>query len=237
MQKMTPSTVFHAALIVGLLLIGGGVYLVSQQVRTVSETVRELEGKKPTATSTSDQPTTPSTERQLLTIQEAERRLMEFDVVINSGNWNTSYDIATLQAEPLELDNGRTLHVPYDIAWGNDQYQLDTFEVVNGDYIFGPMHANFLFGAYRDGFIRVRESRSLNDALADPAYSTENCNGDVTFKPAKVKVKNVDAVRYEGEACEGAWVGYEIRFGTNNLILVTGPQGGEDLLKFVLERM
>ncbi|MCK9360941.1 hypothetical protein M0Q28_01800 [Patescibacteria group bacterium] len=234
MQKDTIQNVFIGILVGGIVLLSGGMFFLYQQMRSVSESVKQIE-QTPTTKAETPTPATPVQQRTL-TLEEANRRLLEFTALEESGDWNSQYLLANLQAEPLQIGNG-TVHLPYDPEWGNAQYQLDTFDEANGEYFFGPMYFSEFGGASRPGSVRETSSRTLEAALADPSYTSEGCSGTKTFKPVLLNVGNIQAVRYEGEACEATWVGYEISVQDRNLIISVSPAAEEDLALWVLERM
>jgi hypothetical protein len=232
---------FIVLLAAGLLLVGTTVFLQGQSIikmqkslSTIAESIDNWD-VKPEPEAEENRPLTTS-ERRLLTIVEANTKIEELESLQEIGDWNSEFNPAKINSEPLLVDT-TTLHLPYDPTWGNDMYELDTFDELNSEIYFGPMHANFLTSAYRSGSVRVIESRSLDAALNDSSYTTIDCSGQETFKPVKVKVKNIDAIRFEGEACEGGWVGFEVKLPKHNVVLISSSPSNEDLVRWVLERM
>ena len=229
MNQDKTQNLFIALIAAGLLIMGTGIYVLSQQVR-------DLRPSSPTPIVQEPATKMPVERQQTLTMAEANQNVAEVIAMDAAGKWNDQIVVSRLVSEPLLVDN-TTLHLPYDPKWGNDMYQLDTFDEMESDVYFGPMYVSEFGGASRPGSVRVTPSRTLDAAMADPTYTSVGCSGEKTFKPAKVRVGNVDAVRYEGEACEATWVGYEIRLPQHNVIISATPISDEQLIRWVLERM
>jgi hypothetical protein len=232
MNQDKTQNLFIALLAAGLLVMGTGIYVLSQQVKDLRPSSPTPATQEPAAKDTN----TPAVRQRTLTMAEANQSLTELIAMDVGGNWNDKIVASRLVSEPLLVDD-TTLHLPYDPKWGNDMYQLDTFDEMESDIYFGPMYVGEFGGAWRPGSVRVTPSRTLDAAMADPTYTSVGCSGEKTFKPAKVKVGNVDTVRYEGEACEATWVGYEIRLPQHNVIISATPTSDEQLIRWVLERM
>jgi hypothetical protein len=231
---------FIFALAAGLLLVGTTVFLQGQSIMKMQKSLSTIadsiakQGVKPASEPEKKAPA--ATERKLLTMADANSRIMSFIAEVE-GDWNDKVVPTSMTTEPMMLDNGRTLHVPYDASWGNAKYEIDTFELENGTYHFGPMWISDMTGAFRLGEVRVTNARSLDAALADPTYTSKDCSQIETFIPKKVRIKNVDAVRFEGVECEGEGLGYEVQFGDKNLVFKDYYTREDVLSRWVLERM
>jgi hypothetical protein len=235
---------FIIVLAAGLLLVGTTVFLQGQSIMkiqkslsTIADSIDKQDVKlAPTPeVKTSTSTPTPS-DRKLLTLPDANSRLISLIAQVDA-DWNEKIDLEKMTTEPMTLGNGRKVHVPFDPSWGNSRYELDTFEFSDGTYHFGPMMLSEMHGALRYGMLRETKARSLEAALQDKEYTSQDCTLSETFTPAKVRVGNVDTVRFEGSSCEGGWIGYEIQFGDRNLIISDSFKAGDELSRWVLERM
>lgn len=231
---------FIIMLAAGLLLVGTAVFLQGQSIMKMQEslaTIADSIGKedlKPAPVPDVKTPT--ASERKLLTLADANKRLLSL-IDQTNNDWNEKIDATKMTTEPMTVGNGRKVHVPFNVSWGNARYELDTFEFGDGAYHFGPMMLSEMHGALRYGTLRETKARTLDEALKDASYTSQDCTMTKTFKPSKVRVGNVDAVRFEGLACEGGWIGYEIQFGDRNLIITDSFKEGDELSRWVLERM
>lgn len=235
-------------IIFGLMLAIGGVFLYIQMTDIVLTDGSIEKSNQPTqqvqdSTSTVNQkdpvvlpPTKPSDSRVLLSLEQANARISGLVAEIDR-DWNTEIVSSRMTTEPMMLENGRKVHIPYDSAWGNAHYELDTIEVSEGAYYFGPMIVSEMLGAVRLGSLREARYRTLDEALKDASYTSQDCSGEKTFSPIKIRVGNVNAVRFEAMSCEGGWTGYEIQFGDRNLIITDSHKEGDELSRWVLERM
>src|SRR5688572_29430462 len=150
---------FIILLAAGLLLVGTTVFLQGQSIMSMQESLAKIAHSlgKSEATSTKTETGKPvATERKLLTMADGNSRLLALIAEVEAaGDWNDEVVPSKLTTEPMMLDNGRTLHIPYDPSWGNAKYEIDTFEMENGSYRFGPMWLAEISGAYRLGEVRV----------------------------------------------------------------------------------
>lgn len=231
---------FILVLAAGLLLVGTTVFVQGQSIMKMQKSlsiIADSIGKADvkTAPTTETKPSA-SSDRKLLTYADANSRLIALIAEVDA-DWNDKIDLTQVTTEPMTVGNGRKVHVPYDASWGNARYELDTFEFADGVFHFGPMMLSEMHGAVRYGTLREASARSLDAALEDAIYTSQDCSMTETFKPSKVRVGNVDAVRFEGMSCEGGWVGYEIQFGDRNLILTDMFTDSDMLSRWVLERM
>lgn len=224
------------ALALGLLLVGFASYMqavaVKEQTRKLDSLIESLSKSK--AEEKTDEKIN---SRRNLGIAEAESRLTELLDSEDASDWNYELDLSKVEGSELKLA-GKTFTLPYDSSWGNSKYKLAPYEVSDGGYFFGPMYVSELHGAFREGSVSIIDARSLETALADPEYIDMGCSDQPPTSTArKVRVGSVDAVRYELRGCEFVAVGYEMQVLGNNLRMVSAPQGNDEMLSWVLERV
>ena len=132
--------------------------------------------------------------------------------------------------------------IPYDKAWGNEQYGVKPYEGEGqGGILFGP-----IITGYGDPGISVSWERMFSfgaestetfaKVLAGPAgYS---CEG-IRVPRTALKLSNFSAVRYESSSCEGGMAEY-ILFGKKHNYSISvnsiGPEA-DALLKQIAETL
>jgi hypothetical protein len=251
MNKDTIQSIFTGVLLAGLILLAGGVYLLALQVETVSKSIQRIErdameaGQKTEDAMMKEDSVLRQTEPHELTLAEAETNLSDLLALQDRGGFNSKLDFQTLVPRYKIID-GLQIAFPYDQAWGGPSYTIPAYELIEKQvYHFGPMTLSEFYGPYRAATLRVVPLRSLEEALRDERYISKDCGGSTTFTPVVTTIPSSEypgprfdrrAVRFEGEACEAVWVGYEVMGRTSNFVFTSGPEANDELLQWVISR-
>ncbi len=251
MNKDNIQNIFIALLAAGLFLLGVGVYAIGNQLISVSDSVKRIEqglmvqdSKTGVGVTEATTQTSTGPKRQVLTLVEANEQLANLVDVQNRGGFSYTIDFQELVPR-YEIIDGLQITFPYDESWGEPGYVLPTYDLIDKLYHFGPMIISELHGAFRSATLSVIPKRTLDEALEDKKYIGRDCSGTETFLPTKTSVPHkeypgpwfeIQAVRFEGEACEGAWVGYEVEGRTSNFVFISSPESNDELLRWVISR-
>ncbi len=150
-------------------------------------------------------------------------------------NWNYDLNLSTAKVRNVSV-NGGILVIPYHDEWGDDTYMVTSHDEKDGQISFGPLFLSELHSAFREGLFTKAAKRSQEAALADEGYVTTNCRSEQNPLPEIVTVGEYTAVKFQGEHCEGGWVGYEIFGEDANYKFQSSPQANDELLRWVIER-